>query len=92
VTHSDIVKDGVSLPLSNVAIGTTGSRSGKSDRSRHSYFFILESGSEIWPKGHLRLLSLDLKFKEQGWVGLTPLAFNSGSRLKAEASPTWNIK
>jgi hypothetical protein len=26
---------------------------------------ILESGSDIWPKGHLRLLSLDLKFKEQ---------------------------
>ena len=33
VTHSDIFIDGVSLPLSNVAIGTTGSRSGKSDRS-----------------------------------------------------------
>jgi hypothetical protein len=25
----------------------------------------LESGSDIWPKGHLRLLSLDLKFEEQ---------------------------
>jgi len=33
---------------------------------------IRVSGSDIWPKGHLRLLSLDLKFKEQGGVGLTP--------------------
>jgi len=27
---------------------------------------IMERGSDIWPKGHLRLLSLNLKFKEQG--------------------------
>jgi hypothetical protein len=32
--HSDSFKEGMSLPFSNVAIGTTGSRSGKGDTGR----------------------------------------------------------
>ena len=37
MTHSDIFKDGVSLPLSNIEIMITGSRSGNGDTSPYSY-------------------------------------------------------
>jgi hypothetical protein len=43
-----------------------------------NHYSLLRSGGDICPRGHLRLLSLDLKFKEQ--EGAEPHSIISKSR------------
>jgi hypothetical protein len=53
--HLDIFKDGMPLPLSNIEIRITGSRSGKGDRAGLAAFF---TGAGLKRSPSLHLLGL----------------------------------